>query len=72
MMGIYLPEPSPTYPNGFPPGSWMIENVSAAHLVICLLGTVILEKLGEEHVRSGKPIIYTSADSVSRSRRTRM
>ena len=67
MMGIYLPEPSPTYPNGFPPeimdefekqiGRGTLGNYPSS-------GTVILKELGEEHLRTGKPIVYTSADSV--------
>jgi phosphopentomutase len=67
MMGIHLPEPSPTYPDGFPPeimdefekqiGRGTLGNYASS-------GTVILKKLGEEHMRTGKPIVYTSADSV--------
>jgi phosphopentomutase len=67
MMGIYLPEPSPTYPNGFPNeimdefekqiGRETLANRAAS-------GTVIIKELGEEHIKTGKPIVYTSADSV--------
>lgn len=67
MMGIYLPEPSPTYPNGFPNelmrefeakiGRGTLANRPSS-------GTEIIKELGEEHVRTGKPIVYTSADSV--------
>jgi phosphopentomutase len=67
MMGIYLPEPSPTYPNGFPDelmrefeekiGRGTLANRPSS-------GTEIIKELGEEHVRTGKPIVYTSADSV--------
>ena len=67
MMGIVLPDPFPTYPNGFPPevmhafekqiGRGTLGNKPAS-------GTVIIEELGDEHVRTGKPIVYTSADSV--------
>jgi len=67
MMGIHLPEPSPTYPHGFPPeimdeferriGRETLANRSAS-------GTEIIKALGEEHVHTGKPIVYTSADSV--------
>ncbi len=67
MMGIYLPEPFPTYPNGFPDeiikefeakiGRGTLANRPAS-------GTEIIKKLGEEHLRTGKPIVYTSADSV--------
>jgi len=67
MMGIYLPDPSPTYPDGFPPevmdeferqiGRSTLANRPAS-------GTEIIRELGEEHMRTGKPIVYTSADSV--------
>ena len=67
MMGIYLPEPFPTYPNGFPPeimepfereiGRGTLANRPSS-------GTEIIKELGEEHMRTGKPIVYTSADSV--------
>ncbi len=67
MMGIHLPEPSPTYPHGFPPeimeeferriGRETLANRPAS-------GTEIIKALGEEHMRTGKPIVYTSADSV--------
>ena len=65
--GVILPRPFPTYPQGFPPevmtafeaavGTRTLGNVAAS-------GTVIIEKLGAEHVRTGFPIVYTSADSV--------
>jgi phosphopentomutase len=65
--GIVLDRPFPTYPNGFPEdvveafeaeiGSGTLGNVAAS-------GTEIIERLGAEHMRSGKPIVYTSADSV--------
>lgn len=67
MMGIYLPKPSPTYPHGFPDeiihtfedriGRGTLANYPAS-------GTEIIKALGEEHIRTGKPIVYTSADSV--------
>lgn len=65
--GIILPRPFPTYPNGFPLeviaafeqaiGTRTLGNVAAS-------GTEIIAKLGAEHVRTGFPIVYTSADSV--------
>lgn len=68
MAGIVLEKAFPTYPKGFPddvisefigrtgvPG--ILGNVTAS-------GTEIIKELGEEHVRTGKPIVYTSADSV--------
>ncbi|TMK96562.1 MAG: phosphopentomutase [Actinobacteria bacterium] len=67
MCGIVLDRPFPTYPNGFPPdvvGRWegaigrkALGNKAAS-------GTEIIEELGEEHLRTGRPILYTSADSV--------
>ena len=67
MMGLPLREPFPTYPLGFP--AEVIEPFSAAIGRGVLgnrpaSGTAILEELGEEHLRSGRPIVYTSADSV--------
>ncbi len=67
MAGVIVDEVFPTYPNGFPPdivepfekaiGRKILGNKAAS-------GTDILTELGEEHVRTGKPIVYTSADSV--------
>jgi len=67
MMGIIIRNAFPTYPNGFPPdvieqfeaitGRKVLGNRTAS-------GTVIIEELGAEHMRSGRPILYTSADSV--------
>jgi phosphopentomutase len=67
MAGIYSPQPLPTYPNGFPQelieeyerriGRKTLGNYPRS-------GTVIIQELGEEHMRTGYPIVYTSADSV--------
>jgi phosphopentomutase len=67
LAGVLQTEPLPTYPQGFPleiiaafrreTGLDPLGNVAAS-------GTEILRKLGEEHLRSGRPIVYTSADSV--------
>ena len=67
LMGLNLSQPFPLYPGGFPPeimdafeariGRGTLGNYPAS-------GTVILDELGEEHLRTGKPIIYTSGDSV--------
>src|ERR1019366_5678494 len=67
MMGLIVEDPFRTYPNGFPAdviaeyerriGRKTLGNKAAS-------GTVILDELGEEHVRTGSPIVYTSADSV--------
>ncbi|MGD8330037.1 MAG: phosphopentomutase [Acidobacteriota bacterium] len=67
LMGVVSAEPFPLYPEGFPIevmerfeqaiGRGTLGNVPAS-------GTDIIRELGEEHRRSGKPIIYTSGDSV--------
>ena len=67
MSGVTLTRPFPTYPDGFPPevmdafekaiGTKTLGNKPAS-------GTAILDELGEEHMRTGYPIVYTSADSV--------
>ncbi len=67
MAGIWLDQAFPVYPNGFPReliaeferriGRGTIGNKAAS-------GTEIIKELGEEHVRTGKPIVYTSGDSV--------
>ena len=68
MMGCVLTQQFPTYPDGFPPE--ILEPFIARTKVPGVLcnapasGTEVLARLGEEHVASGKPIVYTSADSV--------
>jgi phosphopentomutase len=67
MSGIITAKPFPTYPQGFPPR--IIEPFERAieRRVIGnkpASGTEIIKELGEEHVRTGCPIVYTSADSV--------
>ncbi|HEX6777660.1 MAG TPA: phosphopentomutase [Ktedonobacterales bacterium] len=67
MTGVILNRPLPTYPEGFPPdvvesfeeaiGRKVLGNKAAS-------GTEIIKELGEEHVRTARPILYTSADSV--------
>ena len=67
MAGIVLGRPFPTYPHGFPPdlmarferaiGRKTLGNYPAS-------GTEIIKQSGEEHMRTGYPIVYTSADSV--------
>ena len=67
MMGVETAVPFPTYRHGFPPdvigtfeagiGAKTLGNYPAS-------GTEILKQLGEEHVGTGRPIVYTSADSV--------
>jgi len=65
--GLVTEQPFPTYPDGFPPevigpfseaiGRGILANSVAS-------GTEIIARLGDEHVRTGLPIVYTSADSV--------
>lgn len=68
MAGIILEKAFPTYPQGFPPD--VIDRFVTETGVPGILGnypasgTEIIKELGEEHVRTGKPIVYTSADSV--------
>jgi phosphopentomutase len=67
LAGLVLPRPFPTYPHGFPAeliaeferriGTKTLGNVPAS-------GTEIIRRLGEEHCRTGYPIVYTSVDSV--------
>ncbi|MEZ5345405.1 MAG: phosphopentomutase [Pyrinomonadaceae bacterium] len=68
MAGIILEKAFPTYPNGFPDEviSEFIKRAGVPGILanIPASGTEIIERLGEEHVKTGKPIVYTSADSV--------
>jgi phosphopentomutase len=67
LMGVVTRQPMPTYPHGFPhdvidpfmhrTGRGVLGNKAAS-------GTEIIQELGEEHQRTGKWIVYTSADSV--------
>ncbi|TXL67907.1 phosphopentomutase [Cerasibacillus terrae] len=67
IMGLHIDKPFQTFPNGFPDelikkleeksGRKVIGNKAAS-------GTVIIEELGEEHLKTGAIIVYTSADSV--------
>ncbi|WAH39057.1 phosphopentomutase [Alicyclobacillus dauci] len=66
-VGVILDKPMPTYPHGFPKeiiepfeahvGKPVLANKPAS-------GTVVIEEYGDEHLRTGRPIVYTSADSV--------
>lgn len=68
MAGIILQKAFPTFPDGFP--ARIIDRFVAEANVPGILGNVpasgteIIKELGEEHVATGKPIVYTSADSV--------
>lgn len=65
--GVTLSKPFPTFPNGFPQEFLTAFEQRIGHRVIGnkpASGTAILDELGEEHLRTGSPIVYTSADSV--------
>ncbi len=65
--GILLEKSFPVYPNGFPPdllGEWERRVGRKALANVPASGTEIIKQLGEEHMRTGRPIVYTSADSV--------
>lgn len=67
MAGIHLEKPFPLFPHGFPlevmdPFEQRIGRSTLGNKPAS--GTEILKELGEEHVRTGSPIVYTSADSV--------
>lgn len=67
MAGIYSEIPFPTYPNGFPTEIISeFENKTKRKVLgnKASSGTVILDELGEEHMKTGGLIVYTSADSV--------
>jgi phosphopentomutase len=68
MAGIILDRAFPTYPNGFPSSviDKFVRETSVPGILgnIPASGTEIIKVLGEEHVKTGKPIVYTSADSV--------
>jgi phosphopentomutase len=67
MMGVVLHKALPTYPHGFPPDVVAAFEQAIGRAVIgnqVASGTEIIKELGEEHMRTGRPIIYTSADSV--------
>jgi phosphopentomutase len=67
LMGLVMDRPFPVFPDGFPAelmarfesaiGRGTLANKAAS-------GTAIIDELGAEHMRTGKPIVYTSADSV--------
>src|SRR2546421_3865177 len=68
MAGIISERAFPTYPNGFPQSiiDQFIERTQVPGVLgnVPASGTEIIKELGEEHVKTGKPIVYTSADSV--------
>ena len=65
--GIYSPEPLPTYPEGFPEEVISAFEKATGRGTLCnkpYSGTEVIKDFGEEHLRTGKLIVYTSADSV--------
>lgn len=67
LMGLKLCKPFPTYPDGFPNEIISEFEKRIKNKVLWnkpASGTEIIEKLGEEHMKTKKPIVYTSADSV--------
>ncbi len=67
MMGVVMQTPFKTYPDGFPARIMdaFEKRIGCGTLGNCVAsGTQIIQRLGDEHVRTGKPIVYTSADSV--------
>lgn len=67
MAGLPLDKPFRTYPNGFPAELMhrFEQAIGRGTLGNCVAsGTEIIQRLGDEHVRTGFPIVYTSADSV--------
>lgn len=65
--GIHSEKPLPTYPNGFPKEVIDAFEKATGKGTLCNLpysGTEVIKDFGEEHIRTGKLIVYTSADSV--------
>ena len=67
LTGVVLQKPLPTYPHGFPPEIVDAFEKAIERKVIgnkAASGTEIIQELGEEHMRTSSPILYTSTDSV--------
>ena len=67
LAGIVSPEPLPTYPNGFPDEVMDAFSAQTGRGWLCNMpysGTEVIRDYGDEHVDTGKLIVYTSADSV--------
>lgn len=67
MMGIVSEKPFPTYPNGFPNEVIREFEQKTGRKVLCnkpYSGTAVIRDYGEEHMKTGALIVYTSADSV--------
>jgi phosphopentomutase len=67
LFGVILDKPFPTFPNGFPDKIISEFETKIHHRIlgnIAASGTEIIKKLGDEHIATKRPIVYTSADSV--------
>lgn len=65
--GVISPEPLPTFPDGFPEETLKEFERLTGRGVLCnkpYSGTTVINEYGDEHVKTGKWIVYTSADSV--------
>jgi len=65
--GLIVKKPFPVFPDGFPDEAIELFEKAIGREILWnkpASGTEIIKKLGEEHIRTGKPIVYTSADSV--------
>lgn len=67
MMGLIIERPFPLYPDGFPSEIIEVFEKAIGRKILgnkAASGTEIIKELGEEHMKTGRPIVYTSADSV--------
>lgn len=68
LMGLHLDRPLSTYPDGFPDAfiDALKVRCKSPHVLgnVAASGTAIIKELGQEHLRTGAPIVYTSADPV--------
>jgi phosphopentomutase len=67
LMGVVAAQPLPTYPTGFPDDVVSLIERAAGRRILCnrpYNGIEAIEHFGGEHVRTGRPIVYTSQDSV--------
>ena len=65
--GVISKKPMPTYPNGFPEEIIQELEQETGRKIVCNMpysGTEVIKKYGEEHIKTGNLIVYTSADSV--------
>lgn len=67
LMGLVIDHAFPTFPKGFPPGLIAAFETRIGRPVlgnVVASGTAVIDELGPEHMRTARPIVYTSADSV--------